>query len=174
MKKLVKAFAVSLLLTLFNPIEAHCNDTVAVCTPIVYEENISAIDVVTDMPEPEEVVREELATTEEIELIALLTMAEAEGECEEGKRLVIDTVLNRVDSEHFPNTITEVVYQTNQFSSMYNGRADKCYVQEDICRLVEDELVERHNEEVAFFTAGKYGEYGDPLFTVGNHYFCSY
>ena len=31
---------------------------------------------------------------EDVELIALVTMAEAEGECEEGKRLVIDTVLN--------------------------------------------------------------------------------
>ena len=34
---------------------------------------------------------------EEIRLIALVTMAEAEGEPELGKRLVIDTILNRVD-----------------------------------------------------------------------------
>ena len=38
---------------------------------------------------------------EDVELIALVTMAEAEGECEEGKRLVIDTILNRVDSGTF-------------------------------------------------------------------------
>ena len=50
-------------------------------------------------------------STEEIELIALVTMAEAEGEPEEGKRLVIDTILNRVDFGEFPSTVTEVIYQ---------------------------------------------------------------
>lgn len=50
-------------------------------------------------------------TQEEIELIALVTMAEAEGECEYGQRLVIDTILNRVDDPHFPDTVHEVVYQ---------------------------------------------------------------
>jgi N-acetylmuramoyl-L-alanine amidase len=44
-------------------------------------------------------------TDEEINLIALVTMAEAEGESEQGKRLVISTILNRVDSElrYFPH-----------------------------------------------------------------------
>ena len=55
-------------------------------------------------------------------------MAEAEGECEEGKRLVIDTILNRVDSEHFPDTVYEVIYQPNQFSSMWNPFVEKPYV----------------------------------------------
>ena len=41
-------------------------------------------------------------TNEEIELVALVTMAEAEGECEEGQRLVIDTVLNRMEDSRFP------------------------------------------------------------------------
>ena len=49
----------------------------------------------------------------DIAIIALLTMAEAEGECEEGQRLVIDTVLNRVDDPHFPDNIYDVVYQKN-------------------------------------------------------------
>lgn len=68
-------------------------------------------------------------------------MAEAEGECEEGKRLVIDTILNRVDSISFPNTVYEVVYQPSQFSSMWNGRVDRCYIDDYICQLVEEELV---------------------------------
>lgn len=111
---------------------------------------------------------------DEINLIALVTMAEAEGESEEGKRLVIDTILNRVDSEHFPDTISEVIYQPNQFTSMWNGRIDRCYVMDDICQLVREELVSRTNSEIVFFTAGKYGAYGKPLFQVGNHYFASY
>ena len=111
---------------------------------------------------------------EEIELIALVTMAEAEGECEEGKRLVIDTILNRVDHDRFPDTVSEVIYQKSQFTSMWNGRVDKCYVDDDIYNLVVEELQSRTNYDIVFFTAGHYGKYGTPMFSVGNHYFASY
>lgn len=110
----------------------------------------------------------------EIRLLALLCMAEAEGESEKGKRLVIDTVLNRVDSKHFPNTISGVIYQKNQFTSMWNGRANRCYVKNDIYKLVKEELKSRTNSTVMFFTAGRYGAYGTPMFKVGNHYFSKY
>lgn len=114
-------------------------------------------------------------TDEEIDLLALVTMAEAEGECEEGQRLVIDTILNRVDSElrYFPDTVYDVVYQKNAFSSMHNGRVDRCYVKEEIRQLVIEELQERTNYEVMYFHAKKYGKYGTPMFAVGNHYFSS-
>ncbi len=113
-------------------------------------------------------------TQEEIELIALVTMAEAEGECEEGKRLVIDTILNRVDSEYFPDSIHDVVYQPNQFEAMWNGRVDRCEVRDDICQLVREELASRTNSDVLFFMAGQYSAYGEPLFQVDNHYFSTY
>lgn len=131
---------------------------------VIEPEIVAVVDAVTIEPEPK-------MSREDIELIALLTMAEAEGECEEGKRLVIDTVLNRVDSDEFPNTVKNVIYQKNQFTSMWNGRVDKCYVMEEICQLVEEELESRTNSEVVFFHAGKYGKYGTPLFSVENHYF---
>lgn len=131
---------------------------------VIEPEIVAVANVVTIEPEPK-------MSREDIELIALLTMAEAEGECEEGKRLVIDTVLNRVDSDEFPNTVKDVIYQKNQFTSMWNGRVDRCYVMEEICQLVEEELESRTNSEVVFFHAGKYGKYGTPLFSVENHYF---
>lgn len=112
------------------------------------------------------------ATTEEIELLALVTMAEAEGESVEGKRLVIDTVLNRVDSPRWPNTIREVIYQPSQFVAMSNGRAERCVITDEVRQLVVEELLSRTNNEVVYFTAGGYGRYGTPLFQVGNHYFC--
>jgi N-acetylmuramoyl-L-alanine amidase len=110
----------------------------------------------------------------DIKLIALVTMAEAEGECEKGKRLVIDTILNRVDSKHFPDTVKGVIYQPHQFSSMWNGRVDRCEVREDICNLVREELNFRTNHDVVFFMAGRYSVYGTPMFQVENHYFSSY
>ncbi len=110
----------------------------------------------------------------EISLIAIVTMAEAEGECEYGKRLVIDTILNRVESGYFPNSVSEVIYQPYQFSSMTNGRAARCYASNDICNLVREEISKRTNYDVVFFMAGGYSYYGYPLFKVGNHYFSSY
>ena len=123
----------------------------------------------------EEPIKEEAQMTDkDIKLIALATMAEAEGECEEGKRLVIDTILNRVDSEYFPDTVQDVIYQPHQFSSMWNGRVERCEVREDICQLVKEEVKSRTNHNVMFFTAGGYSNYGTPMFQVEDHYFSSY
>lgn len=144
---------------------------------IEYKATDDELEETIDIPVEIETNIEEVPfdiSNEEIELIALVTMAEAEGECEEGKRLVIDTILNRVDSEHFPNTISEVIYQPHQFSSMWNGRIDRCYVNEDICKLVKEELQSRYNSEVIFFCAYEYSAYGVPMFQVENHYFSSY
>lgn len=113
-------------------------------------------------------------TLSDIELIALVTMAEAEGEPEEGKRLVIDTILNRIDSPYYPDTAYGVIYQEGQFTSMWNGRVSNCYVRDDICELVRQELENRTNYDVIYFAAGWYSGYGTPLFQVGNHYFSSY
>ena len=129
------------------------------------------VEEVVEEPEQEEL--QYSLTDEEIDLLALVTMAEAEGECEEGQRLVIDTILNRVDSElrYFPDTVYDVVYQKNAFSSMHNGRVNRCYVKEEIRQLVIEELQERTNYDVLYFYAKKYGKYGTPMFAVGNHYF---
>lgn len=132
-------------------------------------------EVVVQEPTPEDIVCEidTDISNDDIELIALATMAEAEGECEEGKRLVIDTILNRVDSDSFPDTVYKVVYQPSQFSSMWNGRVDRCYIDDYICQLVIEELRNRKNYDVIFFTADRYGNYGTPMFQIGNHYFSS-
>ena len=113
-------------------------------------------------------------SSDDIDLIALVTMAEAEGESEDGKRLVIDTILNRVEHAHYPDKVSEVVYQPNQFTSMWNGRVERCSITDERRELVKEELQERKDHEVIFFTAGEYGRYGTPMFQVGNHYFSSY
>lgn len=141
---------------------------------------------ITEAPEPEEIVVEDVEveeeeiveedpcpyTDEEIDLIALVTMAEAEGESELGKRLVIDTVLNRVEAEdRFPDTVHGVIYQPNQFTSMWNGRVDRCEVREDICQLVREEITDRTNDECLYFRMYRYHSFGTPLFQEGCHYF---
>lgn len=112
--------------------------------------------------------------SEDIQLIALIVMAEAENQPIEGKQLVIDTILNRKDHDRFPDTIHDVIYQKSQFTSIWNGRVDRCYVTDENCRLVAEELVFRKNYDVIFFNSGDYSKYGVPLFKVGDHYFSSY
>jgi hypothetical protein len=103
-----------------------------------------------------------------------VTMGEAEGETELGKRLVIDTILNRIDHPSFPDTVYDVIYQPNQFSVMWNSRIDRCYVMPEIVELVKEELLERTNYDCVFFMAGGYSKYGEPLFQECCHYFSSY
>lgn len=107
----------------------------------------------------------------EIELMATIVMAEAEAEPEEGQRLVIDVILNRVDSPNFPNTVSEVIFQKNQFSPIDNGRFERCYAKPELIQLVIEEIYDRQNEDVIFFRTGRYSDYGEPLFQVCCHYF---
>lgn len=174
MKKPIKALVLFLTaIFLFSITEPAMSSTVkskvsekevVVAKPVSIMENDTAKLATCAAPEV-------ILTKSEIELVALTTMGEAEGECEYGKRLVIDTILNRVDSDAFPNTVSDVIYQPNQFECMWNGRIDRCEINDYICELVIEECTLRTNHECAFFCAGDYGVYGTPMFQVENHYF---
>lgn len=129
-------------------------------------------DVEEVEPEPEP--KPEISMSkEDMELIAHMTMAEAEGESEYGQRLVIDTILNRVDSSTFPDSVYGVLYQPYQFSSIKDGRFARCHVKKELYELVVEEVQDRTNYDVIFFRTGHYSEYGNPLFKEGAHYFNS-
>jgi len=123
---------------------------------------------------PTHIVEINMLTIEEIDLISRVVMAEAEDEPLEGKIYVIDTILNRVDSKHFPNTVYKVIYQPSQFTSMWNGRYNRCASNNELNELIKDEYKHRKNNEIVFFTADNYGQYGHHSFRVGNHYFSTY
>jgi len=113
-------------------------------------------------------------SNEDIELIARLVQAEAGIECEVGQRLVIDVVLNRLDSEYFPDTVYDVIFQPYHFTVVWNGSFDTFEADADICEMVREELQFRTDADVIFFRAEHYSEYGVPMFQIGNHYFSSY
>lgn len=60
-------------------------------------------------------------TQADIDLMAKLIYAESRGEPFEGKVAVASVVLNRVLNSGFPNSIKEVIFQTNAFSCVRNG-----------------------------------------------------
>lgn len=82
-------------------------------------------------------------SSEDSYLLAKIAMAEAEDGDYETKAAVIFVVLNRVQSDEFPDTVKEVIFQVNnngvyQFTPIVNGRWDKvepnmdCYKALDI------------------------------------------
>ena len=152
-------------------------EVIAVEKVVVEETKTEAEIVVSEpepIPEPQQIEKPEISMSkEDMELIAWMTMAEAEGESEYGQRLVIDTILNRVDSNTFPDSVYGVLYQPYQFSSIKDGRFARCHVKKELYELVVEEVQKRTNYDVIFFRTGHYSEYGTPLFKEGAHYFNS-
>lgn len=76
-------------------------------------------------------------SAQESYLLAKIAMAEAEGCNIQTKTLIIMSVLNRVWSDEFPDTIEEVIFQENQFSPIDNGRWDRVEPNEDCYKAVK-------------------------------------
>lgn len=76
-------------------------------------------------------------SVEDSYLLAKIAMAEAEGCNTRTKTLIILCVLNRVSSDEFPDTIHDVIFQTNQFSPIDNGRWDRVEPNEDCWEAVK-------------------------------------
>ncbi len=76
-------------------------------------------------------------TDEESQMLLKLAMAEAENQGVIGKALVMRVVKNRVDSEDFPNSIEEVIFQPKQFSPIEDGRYDAAIPDEECYEALE-------------------------------------
>lgn len=180
MKKYVLFFLMTVLslVTLsrafFTPIEVQEAPPVPTVEALALKTEYAPIRIPEMTAAPMLVEMENEVSDADIELLALLTMAEAEGECEKGQRLVIDTVLNRVDNPHFPNNIYDVVYQKNQYCGMWPPRIDRCWVKDELVQLVREELENRTDYDVIFFRTERYSDYGVPMFQIEHHYFSSY
>ena len=74
---------------------------------------------------PVEVSKNNVYSNKDIYLLAKIAMAEAEGESELCKEYVIQTILNRVESDDFPDSIYDVIFDGHQFSPTFDGRWEK-------------------------------------------------
>ena len=120
----------------------------------------------------DEQIQEEIRLGE-LELLAQLVEAEAGNQCFEGKVLVAEVILNRVESPDFPDSISEVIFQDGQFSVARNGRLEKAgwNMQESDFEAVTYAVELHENREVMYFNCSTHvGGKGD-LFKVGDHYF---
>ena len=104
-------------------------------------------------------------TPTEIVKIGMVVQHEAGNQSELGKRLVADTILNRVESPDFPNTVEEVLRQPGQYCNPSK------YPPNDIYRIVAEEIYSRTNSRVLWYRTKTYHTYGTPILVEGNHYF---
>lgn len=104
-------------------------------------------------------------TEPEIELLARLVHAEAGNQDPIGKRLVADVILNRIDSDRFPDNLTDVVTAAGQFTEPATS-----YTDSDM-DAVKQELGGRLDENVLYFRTGYYHKHGTPAYQHGAHYF---
>lgn len=115
--------------------------------------------------------------SEDAYLLAKIAMAEAEGEGLEGKALVILVVLNRVQSDEFPNSISEVIFQKGQFSPVSNGRYNRVEPDKECYEALELIQFEKWDESqgALYFESASESDWHRKnlkiLFQHGRHYF---
>ena len=126
----------------------------------------------------------ELSETD-YETLLRIVEAEAGGEDENGKLLVANVVLNRVDSPLFPDTVREVVYQQDygvyQFSPVKDGRIERVTVSDETRRAVERAVYGEDISRGALYFAARSKASGESmrwfdssltwLFAYGGHEF---
>lgn len=109
----------------------------------------------------------------ELEVLAQLVEAEAGNQEFEGKCLVVDVILNRVESDLFPDTISEVIFQEGQFSVVKNGEFEKAAwnMKESDYAAVMCEIELHTNKNVLYFNNCSNVSGTGKKFKVGDHYF---
>ncbi len=99
----------------------------------------------------------------ELEVLCRIVEAEAGTEDEDGKLLVANVVLNRVNSEKFPDTVSEVVFQKEKGVTQFSPVSDGRYY----CVEISDETIEAvgralEGEDISqgalYFAARKYAD----------------
>jgi N-acetylmuramoyl-L-alanine amidase len=122
----------------------------------------------------------EQITPTEYKLLIKITYLEARGESLEGKTAVVRTILNRVESKAFPDSIEEVIYQPGQFQpAKYLQEVE---VEEEYLEEIEKAVIaalKSDGEELYFVNpeyanANSYSWMANSLtflYRIGNHEF---
>lgn len=76
----------------------------------------------------------------EIEMLERIVQAEAGGSGYDGMLAVANVVLNRVQCERFPDTVTEVIFANRQFTPVSDGRYYTVTVSDTAKQVVQDAL----------------------------------
>ena len=121
-----------------------------------------------------------LSSQKEIDLFARLVHSEAAGESYTGQVAVAASILNRVASPRYPNTLPEVIYQVSngcyQYSPVLDGRINKP-ASKSAYQAVYDALEgqDPSNNALGFYnprkTSNKWVRQQKVVTVIGNHVF---
>ncbi len=103
---------------------------------------------------------EHCLTENDFDILCRIVEAEAGGEDINGRILVANVILNRVESQSFPNTIEGVVFQkdngTFQFSPIRDGRYQRVKISEETQEAVQRALLgEDYSKGALYFVSRK-------------------
>lgn len=107
-----------------------------------------------EMPEhkAEPVIEVEYDTlVSDLDLLERCVQAEAGNQGLTGKRLVAAVILNRVESEKFPNTIPDVINEPGQFAVVWNKSIERVEVDDETRVACRTELKHRCRSDVLYF-----------------------
>jgi len=76
-------------------------------------------------PMPTLALSQEFERVKQLSCLSEAIYAEGRSESALGRRMIAETVLNRVDSKRWPNSVCEVIYQKSQFSYTEDHNLDK-------------------------------------------------
>ena len=104
-----------------------------------------------------------LLEADELEVLLRIVESEAGSEDEDGRLLVANVILNRVNNEKFPSTVTDVVFQQQngvaQFSPVSNGKYYQVDLSQETYEAVERALYgEDISQGALYFAARKYAD----------------
>ena len=146
-------------------------------------DSMTGLTQVEGLPEEDPQAAEAFADYTESDYNVLLRIVQAEaGGCDmKGKILVANVILNRVESDEFPDTITDVVYEKRQFSPVSNGSINRCKVEQETVEAVDRALAGEDYSEGALYFMNRRASSGsnvrwfdthlDYLFQHGGHEF---
>lgn len=80
------------------------------------------VRVISEEEESNRVKKRYIPDEKEMELLARAVYSEARGESFEGQVAVASVILNRLESEDFPNTISGVIFQPRAFTAVQDGQ----------------------------------------------------
>lgn len=110
------------------------------------------------------------------ELLLKIAQAEAGNQGIEGMELIMEVIINRANSETFPSTISDVIFQSGQFETVTNGTYKTVEVSPEAhLALAEIEKGITFDEKIIGFETTVNGKalekYFDYAYTIGDHDF---
>lgn len=114
-------------------------------------------------PEPET----QKYTDSEIDMMARVVMSEASLLPQDGKQAVAQTIINRLNSDRFPDTVSEVIYQPSQYYTGDNGDpTPECY--DAVYAAIE---YVGFPTDMYYFRRDDFHTFGYPYCQIGNTFF---